>query len=37
MAVAYEKVQEQYKLDRNNAFRITQAVNYDYKYLKVIE
>lgn len=36
-AVAYKKVQEKYNLNRDQAYKIVNAVNYNYKYLKVIE
>jgi len=37
MAIAYDKVQEEFKLNYDSAFRLTQAVDNDYKYLKVEE
>ena len=37
MAVAYEKVQEQFNLNREQAQKVTSAVYYNYKYLKIIE
>lgn len=36
MAVAYEKVQEQFNLNREQAHKITNAVANDYKYLKIV-
>jgi len=36
MAVAYDKVEKEFNLNYDSAFRITQAVDNDYKYLKVI-
>jgi len=36
MAVAYNKVEKEFNLNYDSAFRITQAVDNDYKYLKVI-
>ena len=37
MAKAYESVQEKFNLSRDQAYKITQAVDNDYKYLKVID
>ena len=37
MAVAYDRVQEKFNLNRDQAYRVTNAVYYDYKYLKVKE
>lgn len=37
MAVAYETIQEQFNLTRDQAYRLTNAVYNDYKYLKVID
>ena len=36
MAVAYDKVQKQYNLTREQSYKVTQAIANDYKYLKVI-
>jgi hypothetical protein len=36
-AVAYEKVQEQFNLNREQAYKITNAVANDYKYLKIVD
>jgi hypothetical protein len=37
MAVAYTKVQEEFNINRDQAYKIVNAVYYDYKYLKIIE
>ena len=37
MAVAQDKVKEQFNLTRNQAYTLTNAVYNDYKYLKVID
>ena len=37
MSVAYNTAQEKLQLDYDSAFRITQAVDNDYKYLKIEE
>jgi len=36
MAVAYGKVEKEFNLNYDEAFRLTQTVDNDYKYLKVI-
>jgi hypothetical protein len=35
MAIAHDRVQKQFNLNRDQAYRVTNAVCYDYKYLKV--
>jgi len=37
MAKAYDSVQERFNLTRDQAYKITQAVDNDYKYLKVVD
>ena len=37
MVKAYESVQERFNLTRDQAYRLTQAVDNNYKYLKVID
>ena len=37
MAKAYDSVQERFNLTRDQAYKITQAVDNDYKYLKIVD
>ena len=37
MVKAYESVQERFNLTRDQAYKITHAVDNDYKYLKVVD